>query len=247
MSQKSQKDEIFAFRPVVWITGASRGIGKEIAMQFASIGCKVALSSRSEKELLKVEKEILQLGGIAQSFPCDVIDTKSIVRTYNKIHHNFGDVDVLINNAGVTAFKTIESTTEKVFDTIINVNLRAMFICIKSVLPSMKKKNSGFIFNILSVAAKKAFVKSGVYAASKAGGMMLAEVLREEVREHHIRVINVFPGATATAMWNEKSKEKYSHRMMSPRSVAESVLQAYRSPSDLVCEEIILRPPLGDV
>jgi short-subunit dehydrogenase len=246
-NKRSKSEEILAFRPIVWITGASRGIGKELAMQFASIGCKVALSARSERELQRVEKEIRTLGGIAQSFPCDVEDSKAITRTHKKIQQHLGDVEVLIHNAGVTAFQTIEETTLQEYETILNVNLRAMFLCLQTVLPSMKKKKVGWIFNILSVAAKTTFVKSGIYAASKAGGMMLANVLREEIREHNIHVVNVFPGATSTEMWNKKSREQYSHRMMSARSVAEAVVQVYRFPGDILCEEIVLRPPLGDI
>ena len=236
-----------SFRPIVWITGASRGIGKEVAKQFASIGCKVALSSRSEKELAKLEKEIISLGGIAKNFPCDVANEKSILQTEKNIRKEFGTIEVLINNAGVTVFKSVDKTSTKEFDSILFVNLRGMFLCVKSVLPSMMKRNDGWIFNILSTASQTTFKNSGAYSASKAGAMMLANVLREEVREKNIRVVNVFPGATETEMWSSSSRKKYSSRMISAKSVAESVLQVYRFPSDVVCEEIVLRPMLGDI
>ncbi|MBS4029113.1 MAG: SDR family oxidoreductase [Ignavibacteriales bacterium] len=242
-----KSNKAIAFRPVVWITGASRGIGKELAKQFASIGCKVALSARSEKELLKLEKEIISLGGITKSFPCDVANEKSLLQTHKNIQKELGEVEVLINNAGVTVFKSIEKTSVKEFNDILSVNLRGMFLCVKAVLPSMKKKNNGWIFNILSTASTTTFKNSGAYSASKAGAMMLGKVLREELREKNIRVVNVFPGATETAMWSKEERKKYSFRMMSAKSVAEVVLQTYRFPSDVICEEIVLRPMLGDI
>jgi len=242
-----RKEKVLAFRPVVWITGASRGIGKELVKQFASIGCKVALSSRSEKELLKVEKEIISLGGIAKSFRCDVANEKEIIQTQKKIQKEFGEIEVLINNAGITVFKSVEKTSIEEFDDILSVNLRGMFLCVKSVLPPMLKKKNGWIFNILSTASTTTFKNSGAYSASKSGAMMLGKVLREELREKNIRVVNVFPGATETTMWSESSRKKYSSRMMSPESVAEVVMNIYRFPSDVVCEEIILRPMLGDI
>ncbi|MBM4167121.1 MAG: SDR family oxidoreductase [Ignavibacteria bacterium] len=244
---KHHKNKVLAFRPVVWITGASRGIGKELAKQFASIGCIVALSSRNEKELLKLEKEIVSVDGIAKSFPCDITTVKSVFQIHKKIQKELGEIEVLINNAGVTVFKSLEKTTVKEFDEVFAVNLRGMFLCMKVVLPSMLKRKKGWIFNILSTASRTTFINSGAYSASKAGGMMLGNVLREEVRNKNICVVNVFPGATKTKMWNEADRKKYSSRMMSPKSVAESVLQVYRFPSDVVCEEIVLRPIKGDI
>jgi 3-oxoacyl-[acyl-carrier protein] reductase len=196
---------------------------------------------------LKLEKEIILLGGIAKSFPCDVRIESSVLQAQKKIRSEFGDVEVLINNAGVTVFASVDKTSAKAFENIFSVNVRGIFFCVKAVVPSMMKNNNGWVINILSVASTKTFRNSSAYSASKAGAMMLGNVVREEVRGNNIRIVNVFPGATHTAMWSSADRKKYSQRMMSAQSVAECILQIYRFPSDVVCEEIVLRPVLGDI
>jgi len=100
------------FRPsVVWITGASRGIGKEIALQFSYLGCKVALSSTGPKDLIFEKKQIAKLGGSAEVFPCDLTDEKEVKSAHRAIEKKFGSVNVLVNNAGVTSFNSFETTT----------------------------------------------------------------------------------------------------------------------------------------
>jgi short-subunit dehydrogenase len=241
------KRSIEIHRPVVWVTGASRGIGKEIAKQFAFLGCKVALSSRSSSHLKNVEKEIHNSGGRASSFVCDVAETEEVMKTVKAITKTMGTVDVLVNNAGITVFKSFLDTTLEEFDDILDTNLEGQIACIKAVLPSMVKKKQGWIINILSNAAVKTFEGSAAYTAAKAGMLGLSRVLREEMRKYNVKVVNVIPGPVETMMWSKEDKAKYSHRMMSPQSVAEAVLAVYQLPDDVVVDEIRLRPMKGDI
>ncbi len=234
-------------RPVVWVNGASRGIGKEIAKQFAQIGCEVCLSSRSLKHVSRVSKEIIELGGRAHPFKCDSSRLQEISSTVKRIEKKFGRIDVLVNNAGLTVFKSFLETTVDETNAILDTNLRGPMLCIKSVLPGMVKRKSGWIINILSFAALKTFEKSGVYTATKAGMLGFGKVLREETRLHNIKVVTVMPGATDTEMWNKQFRKKHSHRMMTPQSVAETVLALYQLPDDVVVDEIALRPMMGDI
>ncbi|MBI5217237.1 MAG: SDR family oxidoreductase [Ignavibacteriae bacterium] len=234
-------------RPVVWVMGASRGIGKEIAKQFASIGCEVCLSSRTKSKLFLVEREIRRLGGRANIFPCDISETEQIVSTAKKIEKKFGRIDVLINNAGITSFKNVADESLEMIDDILDINLEGPIVCTKVVLPGMIKRKSGWIINILSSVAIKTFKGSGAYTAAKEGLYGFAKVLREEVREHNIKVINIIPGATETEMWHPKLRQKYGERMMKPHDVAEAILAAYRMPESVVAEDIVLRPILGDL
>lgn len=234
-------------REVVWITGASSGIGKELAISFSSIGANVILTSRNKKKLLQVEKEIVKYGGNAKSFVCDVRDEKSVFECKKKIQKEFGKIDVLINNSGIGIFKPFLFTSTKEFDDTIATNLRGMFLCIKSVLPDFIERKSGYIFNILSTASVDIFKNSSAYSASKSAAFMMSKVLRREVRKHNIKVINILPGATDTEIWDKESRKKFSHRMMKPHSVADVVLEIFRFPSDVVCEDIILRPQLGNI
>ncbi len=234
-------------RPVVWVTGAGRGIGKEIAKSFAQIGSKVVLTSRSEGELVKVQKEIIDYGGEAHVFKCDVSNEKEVKAAHRKIFKKLGTVQILINNAGKTSFNKFESTPLKEFDTIIDVNLRGPFLCISEVLPGMISQRGGWIFNIGSVVAVKTFQKSAAYTAAKTGLIAMSNVLREEVRKYNIKVVNVLPGATATTIWSKADLRKYSQRMMDPQTVAEAVVSIYRQGKRAVVEQVVIRSILGDL
>jgi short-subunit dehydrogenase len=244
---KNKKQEVIIHRPVVWVTGASRGIGREIAKQFAFLGCEVCLSARNKKDLASAVKEIIKLGGRAYSFPLDITQTKSIQTVHRQIQKKVGDVDVLVNNAGITSFKPFIDTPLKDFEKIISTNLIGQVACTKEALPSMVKRKEGWIFNIISMAAKKTFVNSTAYTASKAGMEGFGKVLREELKQYNIKVVNVFPGATSTGIWNPKVRVKYSYRMMKAKSVAEAILSVYQMPDDVVVDEIVVRPVLGDL
>ncbi len=234
-------------QPVVWVTGAGRGIGKEIAIQFSLIGCKVVLTSRTVRELNTVQKTITKLGGEAFVFPCDIGKGSETSKTHRLIENKLGTVDVLINNAGNTSFKTFEKTSLKEFDSIVGINLRSAFLCIKKVLPDMIKRKEGLIINIASVVATKTFKNSSAYSAAKAGLVAMVRVLREEVRQHNVKIITIFPGATSTKMWAGKLHE-LSNKMMDAKSVAETVVSIYRLKlRDAFVEELIIRPTLGDL
>lgn len=234
-------------RPVVWVTGASRGIGREIARQFASLGCIVALSARSKRQLFSLQKEILSLGLRAKVFPCDISNFQSVSSTAKAIVRSFSGIDVLINNAGTTMFKSFRATSVTEFESIFSTNLRGAMYATKAVYPLMVKKGQGWIINILSTSAIQTFTGSSAYSATKSGLQGLARILREEAREYNVRVTNVYPGSTDTEMWSKADREKYRSRMMKAKSVAEAVLAVYQMPSDVVVEEIVLRPIQGDI
>ncbi len=234
-------------KPVIWVTGASRGIGFEIAKQFSFIGCIVCLSSRNLKRLKIVSNEIIKLGGQVHVFPLDVTIPKNIPSVVNKIEKQVGKIDVLINNAGITVFKTFNNTTLNEFRKIIETNLIGPIECIKAVLPQMIQKKNGWIINIVSDAAIKSIKGSSAYTASKSGLLALSNVLREEVRQFNIKVVNVLPGATSTEIWPQKVRRKYEHRMMKTKSVAEAILSIYQMPNDAVIDEMIIRPVQGDL
>src|SRR5262245_61614176 len=111
-------------RPVVWVVGASRGIGRETAKQFSYIGCEVCLSSCSSGMIRSAVNEIRQAGGRAYSFPCDVSSSKEVFSVSRTIQKQFNGIDVLINNAGITVFKSFIETTAGEFDAIIDTNLK---------------------------------------------------------------------------------------------------------------------------
>ena len=169
----------------------------------------------------------------------DVSNYRSSSKSLSIILKKNFNIECLVNNAGITSFKPfIENSIEDI-DKIVKTNLNGSIYTIKSVLPEMIENKSGTIINILSVAAKKIFTNSSIYAASKAGLELFSKVLREEVREHNIRIINIYPGATSTEIWPVNAIDKYSDKMMSPEKLADFIYDIYANTSDLSPEEIV--------
>jgi len=232
---------------VIWITGASTGIGKEIANEFSKAGHIVVVSARRKSRLVRIVSEIKYADREASAFVCNVMSERSIQTTGKRIREKYGSIDLLINNAGVTVFKSFMETKTIDYDNVLDTNLRGAFLCIKSVLPQMIKNKKGHIINILSVAANSSFENSSVYAASKAGLLAMSNSLREEVRRYNIKVSNILPGAVETPMWDSKSRQRYKSRMMSPADIAKIVLQVYQQPRKVLIEDVIVRPVKGDI
>ncbi len=233
--------------PIVWITGASKGIGAAIADGFAFIGATVVLSGRNIALLKKQTTKIQKSGGSAFFVPCDITSEKSIRTAHQKIITKIGNVDILVNNAGVTTFTPFIKTSTKQFDEIFATNVRGMFLCTQMVLPSMLKKKSGHIFNILSVAANTVFLNSSIYSASKSAALTMSRCLRAEVRKKSVRVIDVLPGAVETDMWSRSDRKILKEKMMQPSDIADVIVSLYCQPQRLTTDEIILRPVEGDL
>lgn len=229
----------------IWITGASKGIGKAIAGELLRDDHKVAVSSRDKSLLDKVYGSVN--GDVLIRIPHDVRSFEQVNEAANRIINKFGSIDVLINNAGITKFKPVSETTIEEFDEIIDVNLKGVVNCIKAVLPHMTERQRGWIVNIISVTVNKVFTNSGAYASSKAGVLALTNVLREEVRDKGIKVTSIIPGATGTEMWPAGVLEKYEERMMQADDVAKVVASVLRSPDSIMMEEVLVRPQLGDL
>ena len=228
----------------IWITGASSGIGKAAALEFASVGCNVFASARRVTELERLKEDADE--SALSIFPCNIASRANVDQTFKKIVSNH-KVDCLVNNAGITSFKTAEENSVKEIDEVIATNLSGAIYTIKTVLPYMIKNDGGTIINVLSVVTEKVFTGSSAYTASKMGLFGYSKVLREEVRKYNIRVINIIPGATETSIWTRELRNEYSERMMKPESVARVMVSAFLQRDNLVTEEIVIRPIQGDL
>jgi short-subunit dehydrogenase len=197
----------------IWITGASSGIGKDTAKEFARIGRKVFISARRTSELERVNKELHKEKLEVEVFPCNVASSANVDQTVKKITSG-NNIDCLVNCAGITSFKLAEENSVTEIDNIINTNLLGSIYAIKYVLPFMINQNGGTIINVNSIITQKFFSNSSVYAASKMGLLGYSRVLREEVRKYKIRVIDIIPGITETPMWPTEVRKENPERMM---------------------------------
>jgi NADP-dependent 3-hydroxy acid dehydrogenase YdfG len=231
---------------VVWITGASSGIGKALTESFAGNGDTVIASSRRISALNGMKKELSPKCRI-ETVRCDVRYENPVSSAVKRIIRRHGKIDVLINNAGVTYFRNFTDTSVKQFDHVVNTNLRGVFLTAKCVLPQMMKYGGGLIINILSYAVKENYTGSAAYTASKAGAEAMMNVLRAEVRESGIKIVNVHPGAVLTGIWSPAQRRRYGKRMILPDQVADTVYEISVRPGELMVEEIVIRPQGGDL
>ena len=238
---------------VILLTGAGKGIGKAIALDFSlkaqknpSFDPLLVLCSRTYKDIATVAKECTALGTRAIPIEADIARLDDIDHIVSQILQKFGTIDCLVNNAGVGRFKDLMEITEEDFDYTMSVNMKGTFFLTRKVFSVMKKKRSGHIFFITSIAAEMAFKSSSAYSMSKFGQKGLVETLRLYGREHNIRITNVMPGAVYTPMWGE-SADELKPVMMMPEDIAGPVVDAYLQPSRTSVEEIVLRPVGGDI
>lgn len=233
---------------VVMVTGAGRGIGKAIAREFAEHSAHLFLVARTVQELEKTRSEIEPLGtGKIHVVPCDVTKPDQVQGLVEKVMDLEDRIDILVNCAGVALFKPILDTTVKEFESVLASNLTSIFSVIKQVLPIMLTQQSGHIFNIVSTAGKRAYANCGAYCASKFGLMGLTDVLRQEVRQDNIYVTGVYPGAVDTGIWDDAEGEWDRSLMITPETIARSLLHAYQNSESGMMEEIVIMPRKGDL
>lgn len=233
-------------KPGIWITGASSGIGKAASIEFARIGSRVCVSARRATELQRINAELKSEKLKLEIFPCNVASSANVDQTVKKIT-SAGQIDCLVNNAGITSFKKAEDNSIQEINDIINTNLLGSIYTIKYILPHMIKQGGGTIINLLSIVTKKIFSNSSIYAASKTGLMGYTNSLREEVRKYNIRIINVIPGATETPMWSANIRKEKNEKMMLSEDIGRLIVWLYLQRGNMVTEEIVVRPITGDL
>ena len=185
------------------ITGASRGIGKAIAIQLATYGVKISLVARNRSDLDTVLNTIIESGGEAQSITGDVSNFNSFSDIVDKTLKKWKQVDILINNAGITQDNIIMRMKENEWDNVMAINLKGCYNGIKAVTRPMVKNKSGRIINITSVIGQIGNPGQSNYAASKAGIIGLTKSIAKELGSRNITLNAVAPGYIATDMTNQ--------------------------------------------
>jgi NADP-dependent 3-hydroxy acid dehydrogenase YdfG len=225
------------------VTGASRGIGAGIAAALGREGVRVVLVARTEATLKKRAAEIKGSIPIA----CDLTDPKSVEQATKRITTELkGAPDVLVNNAGIFSVNVLEETDAETFVATINTNLVAPFLFVRAFLADMKRRKSGHIVTIGSIADRTIYSGNAAYSAAKFGLRATHEVLRAELRESGVRTTLVSPAATNTDMWNSVTvtdpvaRPHSTRPMLEPEDVVRAVMFALTQPDHVNVDELRL-------
>ena len=217
----------------VFITGGGRGIGRAIALRFASEGASVVVAARTSEQLDRVVGEIEAAGGRGLACQMNLRDHGSIeAAVYRAVDFLDDGLDVLVNNAGIFAVQPFEQTDLDTWERFVEVNLTGPYNVTLESLPALRESSRGHIFNIASTAARVGFAGSSIYCATKAGLMGLGNGLREDLREAGIRVSTVYPDATDTSIFDGVPGEWDRSTMNRPEDVAVVVWNAYGGEGD---------------
>jgi NADP-dependent 3-hydroxy acid dehydrogenase YdfG len=231
---------------VAIVTGAGRGIGRAIAHAFAAEGAAVALVARSRADVAGVAAEIRERQhGRALAIPTDVTQDAPVEALVEHVVAELGRLDILVTSAGTAAFGPVADSKPGDWDAMLALNLRAVMVCCRAVLPTMMRQRSGTILNLSSIASKKALPGSAVYTATKAAVNAFSQVLAEELRPHGVRVGVLIPGAVDTPIWDGMGSTPPRDKMLRPEDVARAAVLMAALPPHASLEELTLMPAGG--
>jgi 3-oxoacyl-[acyl-carrier protein] reductase len=227
---------------VALVTGAGRGIGKAIALKLGQEGATVVLTARTLAELEQVKKEIEAEAGSAFVIRADLSNEADIEKLFEETASRFNRLDILVNNAGLGIMAPVNDLSISDFDTMWNLNMRAVFLCTQRALKKMEPQQSGAIVNIASLAGKNAFIGGTGYAATKWALIGFSRSLMLELRRHNIRVITICPGSVDTSFSQSPKEPSRSASILHSEDVADTVVAALKLPNRAMVSEIDIRP-----
>lgn len=232
---------------VAWVTGASRGIGAAIARKMAVAGAHVIMGARSADQLANVKEAIVGLGGKTEALELDVASWESCETFANAAQKLAGNVDLLINNAGIGIFRPIHNMSPEEFESQFRVNVFGTFYMTRLAVPRMKEQGGGHIVNISSLAGENAAPMGSGYFATKWAVNGFTQCVFLDVREDNIKVTLVCPGSVDTRFHVDShpgSHPKDQTWMVTPSDIAESVLHAVTMPAAALVSKIDVRPQM---
>ena len=192
---------------VAVVTGAARGLGQAIAVKLAEAGADIALCDLNAEWLEETAGKVKAVGRKVECYGVNVADGESVTAGFKAITKDFGKIDVLVNNAGITKDGLIMRMSEDDWDAVLNVNLKGVFLCTKAASRSMMKQRSGTIVNIASVIGLMGNAGQANYAASKGGVISFSKTVAKELASRNIRCNAVAPGFIRTAMTDALDEE----------------------------------------
>ncbi len=229
------------------ITGATRGMGRAIAIAFAKEGLNLAICSRTvaeldafKLELQRTNPEIRILG-----IKADISIKGEVLGFAGKAEQELGFINVIVNNAGMYEPSSILDDDEDTFDKLININLQPAYQLYRYFGKSMMAAGQGHIFNICSSAAVYPVTEAGMYSVTKFALLGLNKVMRLELQQYGVKVTAVIPGSTLTSSWD--GAEADSSKFIMPGDIASAIINAYRMSPGATVDEITIKPVFGQL
>ena len=225
---------------VALITGASRGIGLAIARTFGRMGARLALAARDKAKLEAAAAELRREAIEAVAVPTDVSRPADVTAAVERTNQALGEISILVNNAGFATFRPAHEASEAEWDSILDTNLKGVFLMSRAVAPQMIRRRGGFIVNIASLAGKNAFANGGIYCASKWGLLGLTFCMAEDLRGEGIRVTAICPGSVATEFSAHPGKDV--SKMLQADDVAHAAAMIVTAAPQSFISEVLMRP-----
>src|ERR1044072_5036195 len=220
------------------VTGGTKGIGRAIAKSLVDAGANVAITARNRDEITKAVSQINRRSrGMAKGYVCDVRDYNQVKSLFSEI----GAIDILINNAGVGIFSSVESMSVEDFRTGLETNVFVVFYCCHEAIPLMKQRGGGYIINISSLAGANAHPQMAAYNASKFGLNGFSEALMQEVRHERIKVSYIMPGSVNTEFGGDTVSEEKAWQLQ-PEDIARVVIGLLAQDERSLPSRVEIRP-----
>jgi 3-hydroxy acid dehydrogenase/malonic semialdehyde reductase len=237
---------------IVFVTGASAGIGAATAMEFAKLGAKLLVCARRVEKLETLKAE-LRVAGAAdvQSFELDVQDRKSVAETLAGLPDEWKSIDVLVNNAGLSrGLKKLYEDDILDWEEMIDTNVKGLLYVTRAIVPGMVERNNGHVINLGSIAGHFAYPNGGVYCATKAAERFISDGLRIDLNGTSVRVTSVDPGMVETEFSSvrfrgdkERAAKTYaSIDPLQPEDIADAIVWAATRPAHMMVQTIVLTP-----
>lgn len=228
------------------VTGATKGIGAAICRKLAAEGFALCICARNEGELADFARELGTLGSAGVSvYAADLADTEQAKAFAQYALLQLTAIDILVNNAGVFIPGDLCAEPEGQLQHMMSLNVYAAYAITRIIVPVMKQRTRGHIFNMCSVASLKAYPQGGSYSISKYALLGFSDNLREELKQSQVRVTAICPGATLSRSWEGSGVP--DERLMPPEDIAEVLWTAYRLSGRSDMETVVIRPQFGDL
>jgi 3-oxoacyl-[acyl-carrier protein] reductase len=225
------------------ITGATEGIGRATAFALGRAGYRVGVCSRTEAKIHGTLEELKAEGIEAAGAAADVGQPEQAAHAVEEITGKLGEIQLLINNAGVLIAKPFEELSLDDWDVTMSTNVRSLYLMTRAVLPAMRRRREGSIVNVASLAGRHGFAGGTAYSASKHAVLGFSRSLMLETRKDNIRVIAICPGSVATSMMQDQPMLKAEpQRILQPDDVAQTIVHAVTLPDRAMASELDIRP-----